>query len=167
MMKSGLWAPWRIKYITVKKQKGCIFCQAVRKQRKDYVIFKTKHAIAMLNSFPYNNGHIMVSPLRHVREFTQLKETETLDLIHALNKVKELLGKVLRPQGYNIGFNIGKASGAGIAGHLHIHIVPRWIGDTNFMPILYDTKIISQSLDELHRQLKKALNAQSKTAQRV
>ena len=113
----------------------------------------------MLNIFPYNNGHILVSPRRHIREFGQLKSLEILDLINSLNKAKELLDKVLKPDGYNIGINISRSAGAGITGHLHIHIVPRWIGDTNFMPVLYDTKIVSQSLDELHEQLK---NAQAK-----
>lgn len=114
----------------------------------------------MLNIFPYNNGHMMVSPLRHVKELSELKDVETLDLIRTLNYTKRLLNKVLRPEGYNIGINVSKIAGAGIAGHLHIHLVPRWMGDTNFMPVLYDTKVISQSLDELYKQLK---NAKSKT----
>lgn len=99
----------------------------------------------------------MVSPLRHVRELSQLKDYEILDLFQNLNKVKTLLEKTLRPDGYNIGINISKSAGAGITGHMHIHIVPRWIGDTNFMPVIYDTKIISQSLDELYKGLKKTL----------
>jgi ATP adenylyltransferase len=114
----------------------------------------------MLNIYPYNNGHMMVSPLRHVREFEQLKEAEALDLFKALNRAKNLLDEVLKPNGYNIGINISKNAGAGITGHMHIHLVPRWLGDTNFMPAIYDTKIISQSLDELFRKLK---HAQSKT----
>jgi len=97
----------------------------------------------------------MVSPIRHIRELSQLKEAEALDLFKTLNDTKKLLDKVLKPQGYNIGVNISKVAGAGEAGHLHIHIVPRWIGDANFMTILYNTKVISQSLDELYRQLKK------------
>ena len=157
---SRLWAPWRIKYIrNTKRQKICIFCANTRSKGKNYVIFKTKYSFSMLNIFPYNNGHILVSPRRHIREFGQLKSLEILDLINSLNKAKELLDKVLKPDGYNIGINISRSAGAGITGHLHIHIVPRWIGDTNFMPVLYDTKIVSQSLDELHKQLK---NAQAK-----
>jgi ATP adenylyltransferase len=111
----------------------------------------------MLNIFPYNNGHIMISPIRHVREITQLTELEGLDLFQSLSKVKRLLDKVFKPEGYNIGINIAKSAGAGIAAHLHIHIVPRWQGDTNFMPLFYGTKIISQSLDESYKQLRKAL----------
>jgi ATP adenylyltransferase len=114
----------------------------------------------MLNIFPYNNGHVMIAPLRHARDFTQLNEGEALDLFQALNKAKRLLDKVLKPEGYNIGINISKSAGAGIRGHMHIHIVPRWIGDANFMPVIYNTKIISQSLDQLCKKLK---NAESKT----
>jgi ATP adenylyltransferase len=156
-----LWAPWRIRYIKkTKSPKKCLFCLGIKSREKAYVIFKTRHSVAMLNIFPYNNGHIMVSPRRHIRELTQLKEVEVLDLFKSLDKAKKLLDKVLRPQGYNIGINISRTAGAGITGHLHIHIVPRWLGDTNFMPVLYNTRVISQSLDELYKQLK---NAQAKT----
>lgn len=98
----------------------------------------------------------MVSPIRHIRDLSQLKETEAIDLFRALNKVKRLLNTVLKPKGYNIGINTSRDAGAGISGHLHVHIVPRWTGDTNFMPIVYNTKIISQSLDELYKKLKYA-----------
>jgi ATP adenylyltransferase len=154
-----LWAPWRVKYIRNIKKKGCIFC-AARAKPKDYVVFKTGYSIAMLNIYPYNNGHLLVSPLRHVRSLEQLREEEALDLFKAVKKAKALLNKVLKPHGYNIGINLSRAAGAGIIGHLHVHIVPRWVGDTNFMPALAGVKVISQSLDELHKQLK---NAQSKT----
>ncbi|MDO8662716.1 MAG: HIT domain-containing protein [Candidatus Omnitrophota bacterium] len=156
-----LWAPWRINYIRNKKQKGCLFCGGSARKRKDYIIFKTAHAIALLNIFPYNNGHMMVSPLRHVAGIDQLKDEEALDLFRAIKRAQKLLDKVVKPQGYNIGLNMGRAAGAGITGHLHIHIVPRWLGDSNFMPAMFDTKIISQSLDELYKELKNAL---SKTA---
>ena len=152
-----LWAPWRIKYLKSKKNKKCLFCESSKSKGKKYIIFKSRYSIAILNIFPYNNGHILISPQRHVRDFSQLKEVEVLDLVKALNNAKELLHKVLKPQGYNIGINISKSAGAGITGHLHIHIIPRWIGDTNFMPVLYDTKVISQSLDELYEQLKRSM----------
>jgi ATP adenylyltransferase len=155
-----LWAPWRISYIATKKTKGCIFCQAKNSSKKNYVVFKTQYSLVMLNSFPYNNGHLMVSPLRHIRDFASLKKEEVWDLFRSLNKAKGLLDKALKPQGYNIGINLSRAAGAGIANHLHIHIVPRWIGDANFMPLLANTKVISQSLGELLELLK---NAQSKT----
>ncbi|MFH0738689.1 MAG: HIT domain-containing protein [Candidatus Omnitrophota bacterium] len=155
-----LWAPWRIKYVGLKKQQGCIFCLALKPsgarepRTKDYLIFKTRYSFAMLNIFPYNNGHVLVSPKRHVRELSLLKDAEVIDLVKSINKTKEILTKVLRPEGFNIGINLGRVAGAGVIGHLHVHIVPRWRGDTNFMPTLSGTKVISQSLQELHKILK-------------
>lgn len=113
----------------------------------------------MLNIFPYNNGHLMIVPLRHVADISRLSQPESLDLFCALTQAKKLLDKVLKPKGYNIGINLSRASGAGITKHLHIHLVPRWVGDANFITTVYNTKVVSQSLDELHKQLK---HAQSK-----
>lgn len=146
-----LWAPWRIKYISAKKHKGCIFCN-----RKIYVIFSSTHSLCMLNKFPYNNGHVMISPKKHVDDLSKLKQIELLDLFKSVNTAKNLLDKVLKPDGYNIGINLSKSAGAGITKHMHIHIVPRWQGDTNFMPVLYNTRIVSQSLSELEKKLKAA-----------
>jgi ATP adenylyltransferase len=155
-----LWAPWRIKYVSNKKANKCIFCQAVKLKRKSYLVFKTRYSVSMLNIFPYNNGHLMLAPIRHLRDFSRLKRAEILDLFESLSKTKKLLDIVLKPDGYNIGINISRSAGAGITGHMHIHIVPRWIGDTNFMPVISGTKIISQSLSELYKRLK---HAESKT----
>lgn len=154
-----LWAPWRIRYVASKNSGKCIFCAAKKEGKKSYVIFRTAYSIALLNIFPYNNGHVMVSTIRHIKDFSQLSELEIVDLFKVLNRAKVLLDKVLKPHGYNIGINISKIAGAGIPGHLHIHIVPRWKGDTNFMHVTGDTRVISQSLDELFKKLK---NAQSK-----
>jgi ATP adenylyltransferase len=151
-----LWAPWRIKYLKAKKKRGCILCNSLKSKRNNYVIFKTSHSFAVLNIFPYNNGHLMVSPLKHVSDLSGLSDIQALDLFKALSRSKALLERVLKPHGYNIGFNTSLDAGAGEAGHIHIHIVPRWKGDTNFITAIYDTKVISQSLDELCRQLKKA-----------
>jgi ATP adenylyltransferase len=151
-----LWAPWRIKYVKTKGKKKCIFCESAKGRRSGAVVFKTRHSMVLLNIYPYNNGHLMVSPLRHVRAPEFLKDQELLDLMRALNKAKKLLQKVLKPQGFNIGINLERAGGAGITGHLHIHIVPRWTGDTNFMPVVSGTKVISQSLAELSKRLKDA-----------
>jgi ATP adenylyltransferase len=107
----------------------------------------------MLNIYPYNNGHVMVSPLRHIASLEKLREEELNDLMKLVIKTKRILDRVLNPNGYNIGINLSRASGAGIVGHLHIHIVPRWVGDTNFMPVINQTKIVSQSLDELYKRL--------------
>ncbi|MDD5730161.1 MAG: HIT domain-containing protein [Candidatus Omnitrophica bacterium] len=154
-----LWAPWRIKYLRAKKDKKCIFCNNERGFADKNLIFKTKLSRCVLNIFPYNNGHLMVAPARHTGDISLLKEEEALDLLKAVNRAKKLLDKVLKPHGYNIGINISESAGAGIPGHLHVHIVPRWKGDTNFMPVIYNTKILSQSLSELQKQLKNADSA--------
>lgn len=151
-----LWAPWRIKYIRHLKDASCIFCGKRKSGCRAHVIFKTKLSIAMLNLFPYNNGHMLIAPKRHIGDIGGLREEEVMDLFVAIKRAQTLLAKVLKPQGYNIGINVSKAAGAGIPRHLHIHIVPRWQGDANFMPVVFNTKIISQSLHELEKQLKDA-----------
>ncbi|MFA5038758.1 MAG: HIT domain-containing protein [Candidatus Omnitrophota bacterium] len=153
-----LWAPWRMAYITDKKTKGCLFCRIrrSRQDRKNFVFLRTQHSLAVLNLYPYNNGHLMVAPLRHVRSLSLLPEPELLDLMRCLKKCQVLLTRILKPQGFNIGVNEGTMAGAGIEDHLHIHLVPRWRGDVNFMPVVASTKIISQSLESLYGELKKS-----------
>jgi ATP adenylyltransferase len=157
MKSDKLWAPWRIGYITrIKKEKGCLFCRVFKSvhDKKNFVFLRSRHALAMLNLYPYNNGHAMVAPLKHVRSLENLSDAELGDIMLCLKNVTRLLDKVLKPEGYNIGINVGRVAGAGIEDHLHIHIVPRWNGDTNFMPTLSGTKVISQSLNALYQQLK-------------
>jgi ATP adenylyltransferase len=152
-----LWAPWRINYVQGKKKKGCIFCSAARAGIKDsHLVFKSAHSVCMLNIFPYNNGHLMVAPRKHVKDLDKLNSVQLLGLVKDLLLAKKLLFKILKPQGFNIGVNVGTVAGAGMPGHLHIHIVPRWTGDTNFMPVLGNTKVISQSLEELRKRLRDA-----------
>ncbi|MDP2905260.1 MAG: HIT domain-containing protein [Candidatus Omnitrophota bacterium] len=153
MNRDILWAPWRMAYITQKKRRGCIFCAAKKPTHPDYCFLKTRLSQAMLNIYPYNNGHVMVSPLRHVADLTNLTKAEMLDLFQLAARVEIMLAKLLSSDGFNIGINIGKSAGAGITGHMHVHIVPRWRGDNNFMPTLNNTKVLSQSLDELHKGL--------------
>ena len=141
-----LWAPWRSKYIYSRKKKKCIFCEP-----EDYVLEKTKYSFSMLNIYPYNNGHVMVAPSRHVKSLEYLKAEELKDLMDLVVKTKKILDKKIKPHGYNIGLNIGKVAGAGFAGHIHIHIVPRWTGDTSFMPASCGTKVISESLDVMYK----------------
>ena len=156
-----LWAPWRINYVQGKKKKGCIFCAAIKAKTKDsHLVFESAHSICLLNIFPYNNGHLMVAPKKHVKDLDELDSEQLLALVQDLLEAKKLLSKVLKPEGFNIGINSGTVAGAGIPGHLHIHIVPRWTGDTNFMPVLGGTKVISQSLEELRKRLR---NAHAKT----
>ena len=152
-----IWAPWRKKYITLKKNKKCIFCVGRKKgpDKKRYILKKGKHAFSMLNLYPYNNAHIMVAPYRHVSALTLLSEKELLDLFNLVNLMTKKIDKLLKPTGYNIGLNIGKVAGAGFPGHVHVHIVPRWRGDTNFIPVISNTKVISSSMDEMYKLLKK------------
>jgi len=147
MKINNLWAPWRKNYIiSAHKKKKCIFCKP-----KEYVLDTTKYSLSMLNIYPYNNGHVMVAPKRHVRSIEYLSQDEVCDLMDLVVKTKKVLDKKLKPHGYNIGFNIGRAGGAGFAGHIHIHIVPRWTGDMNFMPVIADTKVVSDSLDAMYK----------------
>ncbi|MCK9614562.1 MAG: HIT domain-containing protein [Candidatus Omnitrophica bacterium] len=150
-----LWAPWRITYVSNTRAKGCILCKAFKekKDKRNLVVLRSKHSFAILNTFPYNNGHVMVVSNRHVSSIEKLKDKEILDINKVLIKMLAALKATLKPAGFNVGINLGKVSGAGIDKHLHIHIVPRWLGDTNFMPVLSDTKIISQSLSELYKKL--------------
>ena len=150
-----LWAPWRSKYIYLRKHKKCIFCgNAIRHSKTKYIIHRSLHSFSMLNLFPYNNGHVMVAPYRHVKSLEHLTDAELVDLMKLVNKTKMDLDKKLKPHGYNIGMNIGRTAGAGFAGHVHIHVVPRWTGDTNFMPIIANTKVVSESLEAMEKLLK-------------
>jgi len=155
-----LWAPWRIGYIkSMKKEKGCLFCRLFKekKDRKNYVLLRSRHSFCLLNLYPYNNGHLMVAPAKHVASLELLDDDELCDLMAMVKKMKILLDRVLKPQGYNIGLNIGRSAGAGFDRHIHVHIVPRWPGDINFMTTVSSTRIISQSLDALYKELVKNL----------
>lgn len=146
-----LWAPWRAVYFS-KKTRGCLFCRVLRERRDrvHFVLERSKRSFVLLNLYPYNNGHVMVVPNRHVRDFDRLTPFEREDLLSLFVRVKKRLEKLLRPAGFNAGINFGRAAGAGITGHLHLHLVPRWTGDTNFMPVLADTKLISESLEAVY-----------------
>ncbi len=156
MNSNKLWAPWRTAYIrNHKKQQGCLFCRILKsnKDKDNFVISRTKFSLTMLNLYPYNNGHLMVAPKRHVRSLENLNNNEILDIMNSVKKAMAMLDKTIRPHGYNVGINVGRIGGAGFDKHLHIHIVPRWQGDTNFMPVVFNTKVISQSLEELYAAL--------------
>ncbi len=150
-----LWAPWRMQYIVQCRDEGdgeCFICAAVRadKDRDNLLLRRTRHSCVILNKFPYNNGHLLIAPLQHKAELHDLSDEETLDIMHTLQAMVELLRTTLSPHGFNIGLNLGRVAGAGLPGHLHWHVVPRWQGDTNFMPVVADTKVISQSLLALY-----------------
>jgi len=152
-----LWAPWRVKYITkiIKSAKSCVFCHIFKekKDKKNFIITRTRHSYSVLNIYPYNNGHMLIVPNRHIFDLSELRREERDNLLDLLEDTKVLLDKVMKPHGYNIGINLGKAAGAGFPEHMHIHIVPRWQGDVNFMPVIGHTKVISQSLKSLHEKL--------------
>ena len=154
-----IWAPWRIKYITSEKEKVCIFCKAYKekKDKKNLVILRSDYSFVLFNKFPYNNGHLLIAPYRHIANLEELKDLEISDIHSILTKMLSVLKKTIKPDGFNIGINLGKVSGAGIEEHLHIHLVPRWNGDTNFMPVISNTKVISQSLEDLYKKIKKYL----------
>ncbi len=141
----------------LKKKKGCIFCRAykAKQDKKNYLIYRDKKSFVIMNIFPYNNGHLMVAPRRHIAEFSNLTDEESLSCLRLIKKSCKVLKRALNPHAFNIGLNLGKDAGAGFARHLHFHIVPRWRGDTNCMPVISNTKVIPQSLDKLYQKLKK------------
>ncbi|MEN3044012.1 MAG: HIT domain-containing protein [Candidatus Hydrothermales bacterium] len=146
-----LWAPWRINYIkTIETEKGCIFCSKPKENndKKNLILKRGKKSFVILNKFPYNSGHLMIAPFRHIGSIENLKDEEVSEMMKFLKLSIKVLKKKLKPHGFNIGINIGKVAGAGYPGHVHIHIVPRWSGDTNFMPIIGDTKVIPEEIDK-------------------
>ncbi len=152
-----LWAPWRMVYIDQgDKDEGCIFCTKPRhsNSREALVLTRTKHSLVMLNKYPYNNGHLLLAPKRHERQLEDLPEDEHSDLQQALRRSLAIVRAVLNPGGINLGMNLGKCAGAGVENHLHWHVVPRWEGDTNFMPVLDDTRVMPQLLLESYDRLK-------------
>ena len=153
-----LWAPWRIKYILAKKE-GCIFCDKAKenKDRQNYVLLRGKTGFAILNTFPYNNGHLMVAPYKHVPDLDGLEGSELGELMGIVKRCTQILKKALKPEGFNIGANVGKVAGAGVEGHIHIHIVPRWEGDSSFISTVAETNIIPESLDDTFGKLLSAL----------
>ena len=153
-----LWAPWRIKYILGKKE-GCIFCDKVKenKDRENYILLRGENAFVILNTFPYSNGHLMVAPYKHVPDLDGLEKDVLTEMMGLVKTCTQILKKTLNPEGFNIGANLGKVAGAGVEGHIHIHIVPRWEGDTSFISTVGETKIIPESLDDTYRKLLSAL----------
>ena len=154
-----LWAPWRKEYVSKKnKEEECFFCakHRLKKDKDNFVITRSTYSFSMLNAFPYSNGHILAAPYRHVGNIAELPEPELIDLIKLVVSSQALLKKSLSPHGYNIGINTGKAAGAGVTEHIHIHIVPRWEGDTNFMPVISGAKVIPESLESVYDALIRA-----------
>ncbi len=159
MENKNLWAPWRINYIqNLDKGNGCFICEAQKTpgdDDKNFVLWRTDKSIVILNRFPYNNGHLLIAPLRHIPDLETTSDDEMLELMKLVRECQKALSLAIVPHGFNIGMNFGRCAGAGLPGHLHIHLVPRWDGDTNFMAVCSDTDVISQSMTELLELLKK------------
>ena len=157
-----LWAPWRMAYIGGEPEPGCLFCRVLAEPARDVenlVLWRESSALVMLNRFPYNSGHLMVAPVRHTGDFTGLEAAELAGLSATLQRAVRLLQEVMAPEGFNVGANLGRTAGAGIPDHVHFHAVPRWNGDTNFMPVLGDTKVINEHLATTAEKLRAALAA--------
>ena len=155
----NLWAPWRMEYIGNLPADGCFLCQAWQSEadERNFLLWRGESTFVILNRFPYSNGHLMVATAEHGLLLADLKDGTLVELVRATARMQELLERVVHAQGFNIGLNLGRVAGAGVADHLHLHIVPRWEGDTNFMPALADVKVIPQALEELYHRLKAAL----------
>jgi ATP adenylyltransferase len=151
-----LWSPWRSEYVTgAGGEDGCFLCDHVEDASADSdVLYRSARVFVLLNAFPYNSGHIMVAPERHVGELGELTEQERHGLADVTLAAVGVLQDALAPHGYNIGMNLGRVAGAGVPGHLHVHVVPRWGGDTNFMPVVADTKVLPEMLEQTRAKLR-------------
>jgi len=150
-----LWAPWRLEYVAgADEEEGCIFCRAAEApDAEGLVVHRAENALCLLNKYPYASGHLMVAPYRHVAEFAELTSEETLEIHRLAAYGMGALAQTFAPQGYNVGWNLGRIAGAGVVDHVHLHVVPRWAGDTNFMPVLADVKVLPEHLAETRLKL--------------
>ena len=156
-----LWAPWRMAYITQEPRPGCLFCRAVADPNdpdSELVVWRPDGAIVMLNKFPYNPGHVMVAPAAHKGDLAELDDAESAALMSALRQTIRVLRETLKPEGFNVGANLGRVAGAGIPDHVHFHVVPRWNGDTNFMPVLSEVKVVNEHLQQTAEKLRQAFS---------
>ena len=166
-----MWAPWRKTYLRSSpgKHSGCLFCSLLRDKRdkRNLVLFRTAHHAVILNRYPYNNGHLMIVPKRHIACLSQMNAQEKAEFFEVLEKGMDALAKAMKPHGYNLGMNLEKVAGAGVPEHIHWHIVPRWTGDVNFMPAVAGTKVISESLASAYRVLSQALAPQARSGRHL
>jgi ATP adenylyltransferase len=160
-----LWAPWRLEYVqSAGERSGCVFCNAARgDDEAGLVVHRGELAFVLLNRFPYSSGHLMVAPYRHVGELSELGDSEALEIHTLATRGLAALRAVYGPEGFNLGWNLGRVAGAGVVDHVHLHVVPRWAGDTNFMPVLADVKVLPEHLDETRSRLVEAWPAQRTT----
>ena len=153
-----MWAPWRMDYILADKQDGCVFCDAFSKN-DDLTLFKGNDTMVMMNKFPYINGHLLVAPVRHLSALEELRKCEMGELLATIERSVNVLKRVMRPDGFNVGLNLGKVAGAGVEEHLHFHIIPRWFGDTNALTVLADVRVIPEHLKTTYNNLKPHFDA--------
>jgi ATP adenylyltransferase len=156
-----LWAPWRMEYIGGEQPPGCLFCRVIEDpddKDAELVVWRPEGAIVIMNKFPYNPGHTIVAPKAHVPGLEDLDDNQTMHLMRALRRTIEVLRRTLTPNGFNVGANIGRAAGAGIPDHVHLHVVPRWDGDTNFMPVIDDVKVVPEALAQTAAKLREAFS---------
>jgi ATP adenylyltransferase len=155
-MAERIWAPWRVGYVLAEKPSGCIFCQKPLEKRdaRNFILYRGKKNFVILNAFPYNPGHLMVVPYRHIGKLEDMDPEERSEHYETVSRAVAALRQETHTDNFNIGMNLGKVSGAGIDDHIHTHIVPRWNGDNNFMPLFADTRVISESLEAVYQKLK-------------
>ncbi|HSG25808.1 MAG TPA: HIT domain-containing protein [Anaerolineales bacterium] len=153
-----LWSPWRMRYITEFKKNGCVFCGALELEDgpENLIVSRGQKTFVILNAFPYTSGHLMVLPYQHVPDLSDLDAETRAEMMEMVTKSSQVLRTLYTPEGFNIGINMGEAAGAGIEEHIHIHIVPRWMGDTNFMTAVGQTRVLPEALDETYRRVKDA-----------
>ena len=158
MTMKPLWAPWRMEFIQGEKEPGCVLCRLAKSEdhAEDLVLVTGEHAYVLLNRYPYNNAHLMVVPYQHTSSLSDLDAVTAAEMMTFLGDWTTLLQNKLNAEGFNIGLNLGRAAGAGIEDHVHFHLVPRWMGDTNFMPVIADTRVVPEALQETRRKLKQA-----------
>jgi len=150
-----LWAPWRMEYLMADKPDGCIFCEKAAEDddRKNLILLRSTSSFVLLNAYPYNNGHLMVAPYTHAATFGELGHEERCDIMETLARAEDILERAFHPQGMNMGVNLGHCAGAGVPGHVHVHILPRWEGDTNFMPVIGETRVVPELLIQTYERL--------------
>ncbi|MCK5125701.1 MAG: HIT domain-containing protein [candidate division Zixibacteria bacterium] len=156
MAEKSMQAPWRSEFILGQKEKGCVFCALVKEKKlsfKNLILYRAEKTYIVMNKFPYNGGHLLIVPNRHIGVLERLSQRESMELMSLTQLAIKILKKQLRPNAFNVGMNLGQAAGAGIPKHLHMHIVPRWVGDSNFMPIVGKTRVHSIPMDYIYKRL--------------
>jgi len=151
-----IWAPWRMEYILAQKDQGCVLCEKPKEKEDElsYILYRGKWNFVILNAWPYNPGHLMVAPYRHIPSLDEISDEELQEHWEIVRRCVRGINRVFHPSGFNIGMNIGRAAGAGVDKHIHNHIVPRWDGDTNFMPVIGDTRVVPEALSSTYQKLK-------------